>query len=106
MNSSLLAGALVYLVAVVICYFKPVRESALYFPIGLACGLAANYLWLAWSRSMTDPQRLVAGFYWDGMIVAMYALVPVLLFGVRVTAWTALGLVLIVVGVLLTKLEV
>lgn len=102
----MLGGALAYAVAVSICYIPAIKAGPWYFPTGILCGIAANAIWLHLAKNQIDNSRiLVAGFYWDTMIIITYTLIPVVLFGVRVSWTTAAGLVLIGLGIFLTKMQ-
>lgn len=105
MTLHFIGGVLTYAIAVSICYLPAVKSSPYYFPIGLACGVVANALWLDIARKVGSNDRiLLHGFYWDAMIIMMYALVPVVITDVRLSSTSILGLLLIVTGIVLTKL--
>jgi hypothetical protein len=46
----------------------------------------------------------IRGLIWDSMIVGCYAVVPVLMYGVAFTGRMAMGVAMIVAGIVLTKI--
>lgn len=102
---SFLLGGLTYCLLVALCYTPSFRESNLYFPVGALLGVFTNVLWLHVAKLVGDRNKIIIyGLWWDCLIIACYAIVPILFFGVRLTGYTALGAALIVVGMILTKL--
>ena len=72
-------------------------------------GLAAASGWLfgwAMQRTTGDRDAFLLSFVWDVLVTAVYVVVPVVVFGVRMTAWGWCGLILAVVGVLMLKMGV
>jgi hypothetical protein len=99
------AGIVVYAVAASIVYIPTFKAGPYYFPIGLACAVLTNAIWLHLVRELESSEGvMLAGFWWDAMTVAMYTLIPILCFGVRLRWTAALGMVLTAAGVILTKL--
>jgi multidrug transporter EmrE-like cation transporter len=75
--------------------------------VGLAISIIANFLWFSIARETTQKETLyLYGFYWDSMIVLAYAAIPFLFYGVRVGMVQSLGLLLIIAGIILTKVSV
>jgi multidrug transporter EmrE-like cation transporter len=104
MAANFVFGAMVYVVAVSICYVPAVKDGPFFFPIGLICGLLANYLWLSIARQSDQSSTLLHSLYWDAMLTAMYAVIPILFFNVRVTGNQLVGLLLILAGIAFSKL--
>ncbi|APR76760.1 Hypothetical protein A7982_02107 [Minicystis rosea] len=99
-----LAGAMAYGVAAAIVYIPTVKTGPYFFPIGLLCALLGNVVWLHLVRHVdSGEQILVDGFWWDGMVVAASTLIPILCFGIRLRATVGLGMLLMVLGMMLTK---
>jgi multisubunit Na+/H+ antiporter MnhE subunit len=108
MNSitlSFIAGLALYVSAVMMLYSDRVKSSAYYFPLGLAIAVAANFLWLYIAKNTADKHDVyIRGLIWDSMIVGCYAVVPVLMYGVAFTGRMAMGVAMIVAGIVLTKI--
>lgn len=98
-------GFLLYCVSVAFSYSNWFKNSPWFIPIGLIISIAINYLWLYICKNTIDKHILyLRGIYWDGMIVGCYTIIPVLLFEVRFKATTAIGLALVIIGMIITKL--
>lgn len=98
------AGFALYCLSVALSYSDKAKASAWYYPLGLALAFAANYLWLYIAKTTPEKSQIyLAGLLWDSMIVGCYVLIPVLFYGVRFGFLTALGICLVVSGLILTK---
>lgn len=61
-------------------------------------------LWgLAAKMSATPRQLYSMGCVWDGLTLFAYSILPLAVFGVRLSAMSWAGLVLVVIGILLVK---
>jgi multidrug transporter EmrE-like cation transporter len=66
----------------------------------------ANFLWFSVAKKMIDKELLyVYGFYWNSIVICTYALVPIVLFGVRPQPLTIVGIGLIIAGILVTRMS-
>ena len=100
-----IGGALLYVISTAICYITPIKNSPYFFPIGLTAGFLANLLWLSLAKQSFDKdQTLQLGILWDAMLTLIYVLVPVLMFGARLSGWQLAGSILILLGVGVAKL--
>lgn len=100
-----LLGLLFYSLAVALSYNETVKASWYYFPVGILIGMITNFLWFWIAKQISDKSIIIKyGFYWDTMIVLTYALIPMLFFGVRLSSMTEIGIALIAIGIILTKL--
>ena len=98
-------GFILYCISVAFVYATGFKGSSWYIPIGLIISIAINYLWFYISKNTIDKNILyLRGIYWDSMIVFCYIIIPILMYGVRFKATTAIGICLIMVGMILTKL--
>ena len=73
-----------------LAYMPAVKHSRYYFLVGMALSNLTLFLY---------------GTIWDGLIMAAYFIVPILLFGVRLNLQGAIGLALVVGGTLILKLS-
>jgi hypothetical protein len=98
-------GSLIYIMGICLSY-SHFKDTKWYFPVGIGLGMITNYLWFSIAKDLkTDKdQLLLYGIYWDSMIISLYVLMPVLIFGARASGWALLGLVLMGLGGILTKI--
>lgn len=100
-----LGGLISYLIAASISYHPVVKSSPYYFPIGIICSVINAVLWQTIAKKLINSSEImIAGFWWDAMIFSVYAIVPLVFFGAKLTLTTVIGLIFIVMGVGLTKL--
>lgn len=98
-------GFIIYCLAVTLSYSDKVKASHWYYPVGLALAIGCNFLWLYVAKHTPDKHDIyISGLVWDSLIVGCYALIPVLFFGVRFSGATAIGVLLVIVGLFLTKI--
>lgn len=102
---SFLIGGIVYLGSATLVYQNELKQHPwLYFGIGLTLALVANLMWLSIAKHTENASQLyLYGFWWDSLIIGSYALVPVLFYGVRPAPTSIIGIILILVGIYLTK---
>lgn len=100
-----LLGGLAIAAGVIASYAPAIKASMAYYPLGIGLAMINNYIWLKIAKSTNDSSKLLMlGVYWDSMIVLSYVLLPVIFFGARAHGTSLLGIVLIVVGMMLTKI--
>lgn len=100
-----LIGFVVYLIMAWTTYYLPFKETKFFFPAGIAFAIIANFIWLSIARATPEASvLLMRGLYWDVMLTSCYLLVPFVLFGAKVALLQALGIALIILGIILTKL--
>ena len=98
-------GFVLYCLSVVLSYSYKLKASSLFFPIGLTLALIVNYLWLYIAKiSINKHDIYLRGLVWDSMIVGCYVLIPILFYGVKFNITTAIGIGLVVLGLILTKI--
>lgn len=94
-----------YVILAVISYYGPFKSSPLFLPLGLTSALIANLTWLSISRSDLNPSSLIVkGLYWDAMLTSVYMIVPIVFFDAKLSLNQGIGAILIVMGLILTKL--
>lgn len=99
-------GLIVYIAAVFLSYSEKIKVLNAYFVVGLILGIIANFCWLYIAKNSPEKHQIyVYGLYWDSMIVGVYTLIPILAMGVRLSWTTAIGGLLIIAGIMLTKLS-
>lgn len=100
-----LIGMLMYVAIAYASYSETFKASNWFYPVGVITAIVANLTWLWISKTEPDPAKiLIKGLYWDSMLTAIYLVVPILMFGVRLTLVQGLGLGLVVAGLVVVKL--
>jgi len=101
----MLLGMLVYGAYAWVSFSPSVRASGLVVPVGLSFAFVGNLLWLSIVVRTDDTATLTYyGLVWDSIVTASFVLVPVLLFGVRFTAVSAVGCLMVLVGLTIMKI--
>jgi len=99
------AASLFYLLGAYIAYDVAIKASPWFLPAGIAVGIVSNLIWLYVTKITTDNKDLfLYGLVWDVMMMAAYIIVPMLLFDVRLDWKQTVGTILVVLGLILTKL--
>ena len=98
-------GFLLYSTSSFISVSKLVQSSRLFLPIGLTLALINNFIWLNIARAETNPsQVLIKALYWDCVVIAAGLMIPLCFFGASLTGKQAAGVLLIIAGLILTKI--
>lgn len=100
-----IVGLVIYTLSAMMSYSNKAQSAKWYFPVGVGMAMLANFLWLHIAKISVGHETFVRGLVWDSMIVMCYVLVPIILYGIRLTGFTALGAALIVAGMFLTKIN-
>lgn len=100
----LLFASLLYFARAYLTYTEEARKQWWFIPFAVGLGVITSIMWFSIVKWMDDKQRIyVYSLFWDTAIIAVYYLMPPLLFGVKMDRWALLGLALIVGGVVLIK---
>lgn len=100
-----IAASLFYLFGAYIAYDVAIKASPWFLPLGVVVGIVSNLIWLYVTKITTDNKELfLYGLIWDVMMMAAYIIVPLLLFNVRLDWKQSLGTILVIIGLILTKL--
>lgn len=102
---SLIVGAIIYCVYAWLTFNPSLKQSGYLVPAGITLAMAGNLLWIFLAKSTADPARLtIYAMAWDTMVTVSFVLVPVVLFGIRFSITSCLGLILAVLGIFLMKI--
>jgi hypothetical protein len=102
---TLIAASFLHLLGAFITYNTAIKASSWYLPAGMLAGMASTVLWFSVVKMCTDNKELfIYGLAWDALLMAAYMLVPLLLFHVNLDWKQILGTILVVAGLILTKL--
>jgi multidrug transporter EmrE-like cation transporter len=102
---SFVLGLIAYSASAWLSYDKSMQVDKLrYYAIGLLFSFIANASWLTVAaKSPTQNQTTLYGLYWDSMLTGIFLLIPILFFGVRFTGLQSLGVGMVILGIVLTK---
>lgn len=101
----LMLGAAIYGSYAWVTFNPSFKDSWFLVPAGLALAIMGNLLWILIAKKTPNPADLtVYGMAWDAMITVSFVLVPVVLFGVRFSGTSGLGLILAILGIFLMKI--
>lgn len=97
-------GFIIYSAMAFGTYHEGYKASNYYFPLGILMAIGANFIWLSIARTTESSSALVLrGLYWDVMLTACYLIVPFLFFGAKVNSTQAIGIGMVILGIILTK---
>ena len=100
-----LAGIL-YVFAAYMSYSEGMRREWWYVPLAVFVGTIASTIWFWTVRYIDDKDRIyVYTMFWDFVLCAVYFVVPLLWFGVKLDRWQLCGLLLMIIGLAVIKLR-
>ena len=80
------------------------QDKWYYFPLGILLNACGAFLWFYIAKITTGKETFIAAVIWDAMSAFAFFGLPLLLFGVKLTPLTTLGLVFGAIGITLMKL--
>lgn len=102
-----LLGFLIYTIGAFLSNSSSLKESSYYIYYGLCLSLVANFLWFSMIQKIQKPSDvLLYGLYWDMVILFSFISVPLIFYGARFKMVPSIGIFLMVLGFLLTKVKV
>lgn len=97
-------AALVFVAGAAASYLPRVRDSGWFPAVLVGSSVLSALAWVWTARLAATPRHLFSlGVAWDFTVLAAYTLVPLCLCGVRLSALSAAGLVLVLAGIVLVK---
>lgn len=100
-----IAGFVLYAGMSYATYHSQFKASSWFFPVGLIGAIAANAIWLSIAKAeLNTSQLMIKGLVWDAILMACYAITPVLIFDARFSNTQIVGIVLTLIGLFITKL--
>lgn len=79
-------------------------DRAWFIPIGLLIGMISNGLWFLAAKTIGNRSHLyVFSMFWDCLMIAIYFLLPVFFFGIKLDKMGVFGLTLIIIGTFIMK---
>jgi multidrug transporter EmrE-like cation transporter len=103
----LLVGFLSYCFGAYMLYSPFFKDRpALYYPVSFMVGNAATFLWLYIARTQTENRNtLFYGNVWDFGLMAAYAIIPILFFGVKLNPMGLVGMAVVILGLVIFKMN-
>lgn len=93
----------------IICYFsyeKWAQEKWWYFWVAILSGAASNVLWFIATKIIEDKKQIyLYSLVWDFFVVAVYFLLPVYVFDIKLNKIGIMGLILMLIGFMMIKFE-
>lgn len=98
-------GFMLYVLMACCSYNETIKSSQWFFPLGIACAVFSNYLWLSIAKADPNSSSLmIKGLIWDVMLMLVYLIIPLLFFNAKFTTIQAVGVGLTLIGLVLTKI--
>ena len=99
-----LLGFVCFISGCCLSYMPALKESVWYWPLWILVAGMGTLGWGLVSKSVPDASKLlIVGLYWDTLMQLTYLLMPLLIFGARLTMTQSAGAVLIFLGLVLTR---
>lgn len=99
------AGLVFSTIGALSSYHATLKLTHWYYPLNLLVAVLANIIWFSMAKSETNANVLMfKALIWDTIIVMTYVIVPLLFFNARFTFAQGIGILLTVVGLIITKL--
>ena len=77
--------------------------AAYQYPMAMILGVGTSICWTAINRSILKQDVVIYGMYYDSMLTLIYLIVPFLYINNTLTIRQMLGILLMVLGIFLTK---
>jgi hypothetical protein len=93
-----------YAASAYLSYHKEWKSSNFYFPLGIFVGLLITTLWFWLVKNMDDKNEIY--FYslvWDAIMIGVFYIVPIIVYGVNINKIGLIGLFLIICGLIIFK---
>jgi len=99
-----LMGFLSFIAGSALSYMPTLKGSPYYFLMWTAVTAVSTLAWALLAKAVPDSTRLVVvGLYWDTLMQVTYLLIPVMIFGARLTMLQTSGILLIFCGILMAR---
>lgn len=95
-----------FLVGSVFSYRPGLRASPWFGPVYMVVSVGCALCWVWACRQFDDQRRIYfLSLVWDSLMVACYYLLPLLAFEMRFNRWVWFGVVLMVAGLVVVKVN-
>lgn len=98
-------GMMTYMFAAYASNMNTWKHTWWFIPMGVFIGMVSNALWFTIAKHTKEhSQILLLGSYWDVMILACFLTIPFVFFEVNISLKEFIGIMIIFIGVVVTKL--
>lgn len=99
-----ITAAMLYLVIMMLTFCDSARSSTYYIPISMICNTFSCFLWYLLAHNLHDKDAvLINSAYWDMMIMVIGYVLPMFIFGFRLTTMQFAGMIVIFIGFCMLK---
>lgn len=103
---ALIAIAVIYSVGCLLSYSEEYRRTSWFIWVGGLIGILINVIWFSLVKYLDDKQKIyIFGLIWDSIMMLIYYLLPMLVFGVKLNKISLFALSLIVCGMVILKIK-
>ncbi len=97
-------ATIIYIFSAYMSHSPTIKLSSWYFIVGIILANITNILWMILAKNTTDNSKvLLYGLVWDSIITFSFLLTPFLFFDIKLTMPQIIGVCLMVIGIILTK---
>lgn len=97
-------GFILYTAMAFATYSESFKVSKHYFSVAIILAILSNLIWFHIAKHEPSSSILMLkGLYWDVMLMLSYLIVPLLFFSAKFSALQGIGIVLVLIGLVLTK---
>jgi FtsH-binding integral membrane protein len=102
-----ITGLITFIAGAVMSYSTSFKASPWFMPGWIALALIGVVGWALITKIESEPSKLVMlGLYWDSLMQLTYILVPIFFFSARLSIPQTIGVILVFVGLALTRYHV
>ncbi len=103
---SLLAISVIYSISTYITYSEDWRKSIWYYPFSITIAVIAAIIWCSMIRLIDEKKGIyIYSLVWDTIVCCVFYFIPLLFFGVKLDKISALGLAMMIGGLVLIKMN-
>lgn len=97
---------ILYVLGCWLTFGNEVKDRWWYVPCGALLGVLTNICWYVAAQMVTSKEDMYfLSVIWEGLLIAIYFLMPVLFMGVRLDKYGIIGLCLMAAGAILLKVR-
>lgn len=97
-------GFILYTALAFSSYHNGFKTHKMYYVVVTILAVLCNLIWFQIAKQEPSSSILmIKGLFWDVMLMLCYLIVPILFFSARFSTLQGLGLILVLSGLLLTK---
>lgn len=100
----LLLSFFMYCVCAYFSYSDEMRKKPWFIPVAVGLGTVVSTIWFITVRWLDDKQKIyVFSLFWDFVMMFVYYFLPIVWFGVKLDKWAAVGMLMMVAGLVIVK---